>query len=629
MGKTAKIWLDVSLRNLVIMLAAATGMGVETRALLELIPRQCMKEIEKSSYFTWDELLIRHVKDMERFKALKSLVGHLTHLEKALCTAMVSLVDYNIIQDTFAAFLGHPWRLREAGQYAINKSFGFEAVEKLLLRTVLRWFTDPFIAISQVASGNNSFNHNKIAECFRAGLGRAFVFYRYRKGPDGMPERSTLEDRRSLLYWIRGILEKIAPLWPSLGNGWLGKFARMFYPWQRRVGEVHYKVIGMSVRDLIRAEYPGLEQNLHEGVFSLRYPGGNWEQYGEIVVLTRQEGGEFDGRYLGAWRIQEASDPSPLHGIRLTRDVLAPGRDGEDLPLALKDEIYARHAPETVIEMRWVTHPLLSPLFRALSAGPIAMQGLKLGIESEMRTTEAAAAAQSTTRQMASLLEEVAGAYPTREIADVIRSGIFPPEGITSACAVVVADIIGFTRAQVEAEARGEKEDFTRRVTDALNSCRGDAQLAGGWVKPTAGDQIIAFFPLTWGGYGRSAAEENDYGLPDVCRLAVETAVSFRKSFHEQGFNVRIASHVGDLTWNIVAGNFDANGSAISVAAHIESVALKKMLQKENEGGLLAISSDVVAQATLAENETCVSGLDGPHTVELKRGGKINIYLVP
>lgn len=630
MGNTGKIWLDVSLRNMVIMMAAAAGMGVEVSRLFGLIPIHCVKEIEKATYFTWAELQDRHVKDQERFKTLKSIVGHLTHLEKALCTAMVSLADYNLIQDTFASILGHPWRLREAGQYAITKSFGFEAVEKLLLRAILRWFTDPFVAISQIAAGNGSFNHNKVAETCRAGLGRAYLFYRFRNGPDNISARTALEDRRSILYWIRGILEKVASVWPSMSDNWFARFARLFYPMQKSVGAVYYRVVGMSVRDLLRAEAPDIGEKLEDGVLFLRFPRRGWEPYGRIVTLSVQEGGEFGGRYLGAWKNPEATDENPLHGIYLTRDIKIAGRDGVELPLALEGEIYSRHAVETVIEMRWVTHPILSHLFKWLSAGPIAMQGFKLGMESEMRTTVAAAAAQSTTYQMSSLMDQVASAYPNREIADAIRDGSFPPDGITTTCAVVVSDVVGFTRAQVEAEARGEKGAFTKRLVDAMDECRGDAELAGAWVKPTSGDQIIAIFPLEWSGFGKSDAEENGYALPDVCRIALEIAKKFRGHFQSQDFNVRIASHVGDLIWQVVAGNFDANGSAISVAAHIENVALKAMMKERGfETSLLAASDAVVSQVRVSKNPPTVADLDGPHEVELKRGGRVKIFLVP
>jgi class 3 adenylate cyclase len=632
MGKAGKVWLDVSLRNMVIIMAAASEMGVEVGRLLGLIPAECIKEIEKATYFKWEELRERHGKDQERFKTLKTLkgiVGHLTQLEKALCTAMVSLADFNIILDTFTTMLGHPWRLREAGQYAIAKSFGFEAVEKLLLRVLLRWFTDPFVAISQIAFGNGSFNHNKIVETYRAGLGRAYLFYRFREGPDNIPARTALEDRRSLLYWIRGILEKVASVWPTLKDNWWGRFVRLFYPMQKSVGVVCYRVVGMSVRDLLRAEASLVEERLEDGVLFLRFPGKGWEQYGQIVTLVREDEGEFAGRYLGAWKTPEATDENPLHGIRLTRDIKVAAANGEELPLALEDEIYSRHAQETVIEMRWVTHPLLSHLFKWLSAGPIAMQGFRLSMESEMRTTFAAAQAQSTTYQASELMAEVAQAYPNREITEALHNGTYPQGGITTTCAVVIADMVGFTRAQEEAEAAGEKAEFDSRVADTLSNCRADAELGGAWVKPTSGDQIIAIFPLSWAGLGQTAAEENNYGLPDVCSAALATAKTFRAHFNDNGFSVRIASHVGDLTFGMVAGTFDANGHVLSTTAHIEGVALKEMMGKAGDRTLLAASDALVGQVRVSKDSFLAANLDGPHEVVLKRGGKIKIHLVP
>ena len=626
-SRPSKIWLDVSLRNLVIMLAAAVGMGVEASLLLSLIPREAQREIEKGSYSTWSELLARHTKDQERFGRLKNLVGHLTHLEKALCTAMVSLADYNRIQDAFVAQLGHPWLLRKAGQYAITKSFGLEAAEKLLLRAFLRWFTDPFVAFSQMSVGSRIFNDNKAAECQRAGLGRALLFYRYRNGPEGLSARTALEDRRSLLYWIRGILEKFAPVWPSCRYVWVARLLSIVYPVQSSLGEVYYRVVGMNLSDLLSAEVPTLQHRLRGREFLVSEAGGREEVYGHVVLLKRESTGKFQGRYLGAYQYDEAPEGHGLRGIRLDRDVLSPSTSGEMLPIALKGEIYAPDAIETVIELKWATHPILSPLFRWLSEGPIAMQGLRLGIETEMKFTVAAAAAQTTTRQLDVFEQQVFEAFPTEEIGRAIAGGSFPQKGIANQCVVVVCDVIGYTAHQLEAERNGRKGVFVSAVSDALDACRAETMLSGGWVKPTAGDQIIAFFPLSWNGFGKSSAEEFGYGLDNLCKLAVDTAKNFRKNFQDKDFYVRIAVHVGELTWQVVAGNFDANGSAISVAAHIEGVALKQLLKERGtQESLLAVTADVVGQLTRAK--LTIEGIQSPMTVQLKRGEMIAIHLV-
>ena len=359
-------WLDVCLKNAVIFLSALGAVGLDADLVWNAL------RVAVSETATW--------------------TGN--RLEK-LAKTWVSLETYQVIENALVAALGHPAHLIKVGRHSPQVSFGFsEALEKWMLKSLIRFITSPRVAIRQVAGATKAFNHNKMFRFVADKPDRCVFAIEYLPGPNGQV-RTAEEDSRSLLFYIRGLMESLAPIWP----------------WQGKTGVVKYLTVNARPEALLTKELPMAAVTYHGGRLLV-----NGVSCGQVIYLRRDPKTDT---FLGDWTTTPTG--GSIAAVRINRDVTSQcTKTALEFPLLRCEEIY-RYETEipTHIELRWRTNWF----FQLVELIPGLLKPLQTGLGSEARTAEAEMAAASERARSEVLRELVRNSSPTHAVADALIDG--------------------------------------------------------------------------------------------------------------------------------------------------------------------------------------------------------------
>lgn len=505
--KRQDTWADVCLKNVVVLLAACTGMHINPQVVYDALPEKAGRTRDA--------------------------------LAKAWCT----LTEFNQILDALVEELGHPAHLIEVGRHSNRVSFGFEYVQRLLLKGIARWFTSPSIGIHQIPTAAQSFNRNKHWRALlepKEAKGRQLFMVSYPPGPNQEQPRSPLADSRSLLYFVRGVAEVIATLWP----------------WQGRVGHVRYAVVQIPALDLIHKEMPEARVEFADG--TLRVDN---EIYGHVVFLVpdAQKG------HLGEY--QETAPESGeefVAGICMVRDLCTPcKKSGKLLPLMREGEIYEHPGiplPGTIIELKW--RDILPLRVLAQIIGRWFSGSFDTSLSNESRASEAEASAADARLQQWLGQRHMARAFPTPEIARAVTGGTFEELDILT-CAMFV-DIVGSTKIGRKMQ-HSEKVGMIRELMEPLARI---AQRHGGWYYKFTGDGGVFVFTNGWTRPAQGTMKQSVVA-------AVQAAREMQQAAADLNLQLRIGIHVDRVTWYALQEkfSFEGTGLALDNAKRMEEIA--------------------------------------------------------
>lgn len=514
-SKTQTGWLDVCLKNVVIFLGALSAMNVDG----EVVWNALRQSITDSVAWTGDRT-------------------------KKLAQTWVSLETYQIIEDALVMALGHPAHLIKVGRHSPHVSFGFsQALENLMLKSIIRFITSPRVAIRQVARAAKAFNINKVFRFVVDRPNRCVFAIDYKRGPNGRT-RDPEKDSRSLLFYIRGLLESLAPIWPFQG----------------KIGSVKYLTVNVRPEILIKREMPEAEVE-YQGIWL--YVNG--KRCGHIVYLKRDARTDT---FLGEHQLEAGG-----HGVSaVLMDIDVSRRchkTGLELPLLRAGEIY-RHQTEipTHIELRWRTNWF----FRLVEMIPGLLKPLEtgLGTEERMASAEATAAAEAARRQQ--FQTSVEADAPTRKVAEELIDGVYI-EGSEPTLALQF-DMKGFTKISTE---WGEEKtvQVLRKVFGRMAAA---ARTRGFWPYKRVGDALVVIY-AEWPRHSDEPDRYNSW--PEAARGLSALAFEFQEIIKEfDGVKLRIGLASGKVTWHNQADEpntvrFEGLGEAITWAARIESKGAK------------------------------------------------------
>lgn len=525
-------WLDVCFwRNLAVQLKACERLGIDPTILYNAMPTDLRAATEEDQKRAW-----------------------------------ITLPQYNKIQDALVDALGHPYWLTEVGDCAPLTTFGgIEAFQLAAHRVLMRWITSPRLGVAMLANAARAWNENKEWRLDELESDHALIEIVYPERPHRRP-RKPIHDRRSLLFYIRGILRKIPTMW-------------MFQP---EVADLKYVVVQVPLLEMLRLEVPTLPIRLDNNILKLGI-----EEVGHVVWLIPNSKGIYAGEYVDTATM---GDANALPALLLTSDIRSIcRRTHQMLPLAFAGEIYAIDSayplPATIIRLSWSTHwlarfveKLIPDIYRAFR------ESVKL-LEARASESAEAARVREELRYAGIVLERK---FPNRNIKDRVLNREFgekDAEGIYSGCEIVTTfalcyDIVGSKKlAQgVPVAVSGDKK---RRFLEAAYQL---ARWLGIWHYNLRGDGGLCTAIPDWGDVmyvDPSSGEEIAIHLSSMSRQHVaDRMVQFARALHTLahdmfGWRLRVGIDVSDVQWNILedGSSIHAHGPACDNSARLESAA--------------------------------------------------------
>lgn len=520
--KTEK-WLDVCLKNVIIFLGALVASGYETEAI-------------------WSAL--RHILNQTGLITRDQLLG-----------MWVSLTDYKVIENTLADVLGHPWRLVGIGHHAPKESFGWsEALKKGLLKSFIRYITSARVAIYQIVAETKTFNNNKTFRFIVDKMNRCVLEVEYLFGPNG-ERRTAEEDYRSLLYYIRGILESLAPIW------WL---------WEPKIGWVKYLTVNIRPEFIIRRENPKARVIIKDGYLFV-----DEEVYGQVVYLLRDRETQT---YLGDY--QEESGDGTIPAILITEDITTRCKQTDEaLPILCEGEIYryGEYELKNLIEMRWKSNWF----FRMVESIPGILARIQDGIYSEIKFSQAQmlTAVEEEARRILQELQEESS--PTKKVAQLLRDGKFPNPSRQLTVALLL-DIVGYTKLDTDRHDEEVVELF--QEFDRV----GREQFSF-WPYKSVGDAFW-FIHSDW---ARADDEPAPYPtMEEAARGMISCALELLRVAQQRGFQLRIGVAFGYVRWRNQARHgrrailFEGLGSTLNQTSRLQNFGC--------DPGQVAVSTELV-----------------------------------
>lgn len=504
-------WLDVCLKNIVIFLGALNAIGIDG----DVVWNALRQIITDSATWTGDRT-------------------------KRLAQTWVGLEAYQVIEDAVVEALGHPYHLAKVGRHSPHVSFGWsEALEKRMLKSLIRFITSPRVAVRQVALAAKAFNVNKVFRFVVDRPDRCIFAVDYLRGPNGKT-RDPEKDSRSLLFYIRGLFESLAPIWPLQGKH----------------GSVKYLTVNIRPEAVLARELPDATVE-YRGIWLYV----NDKRRGRIIHLRRDRRTDT---FLGEY--ESTPGDNSIAAVLMDEDVNSLcTRTHTPLPLLRAGEIYRYQvAIPTHIELRWRTNWF----FRLVEMIPGLLKPLEQGLGSEerMATAEARAAAEYARRQQFQTTVEADA--PTKQVAEELIDGVFQ-EGLRPTLALQF-DMKGFTKLSnqwgPEKTAHVLRQVFAR-MTEATRN-------RGFWPYKRVGDALVVIY-AEW---SRQSDEPDQYSsLAAAARGLSRLAFEFQEIIKEfEGVQLRIGIGYGTVMWHNQSLEpntirFEGIGEAINWAARIES----------------------------------------------------------
>lgn len=515
MDKNTTGWLDVCLKNVVIFLGALSAIGIEGDVVWDAL-RQIIID---SATWTGDRT-------------------------KRLAQTWVGLEAYQVIENKVVEALGHPSHLAKVGRHSPHVSFGWsEALEKGLLKSFIRFITSPRVAVRQVAQATKAFNVNKMFRFVVDRPDRCVFAIDYLRGPNGKAHHPE-NDSRSLLFYIRGLMESLAPIWPFQGKH----------------GSVKYLTVNIRPEVLLARELPSATVE-YQGVWLYV----NDKRCGRIVHLRRDR---HTDTFLGDY--ESTPGDNSIAAVLLEQDVTSLcTRTRVHLPLLRAGEIYRYQVDiPTHIALRWRTNWF----FRLVEMIPGLLKPLEKGLDSEerMASAEAKAAAERARRQQFQTTVEADA--PTKRVAEELIDGAFQER--TRPTLALQFDMKGFTKLSnhwgTEKTANVLRQVFAHMTTAARKR--------GFWPYKRVGDALVVIY-TDW---SRHSDEPDQYAsLAEAARGLSDLAFEFQELIKKfPGVQLRIGLGYGSVMWynqslepNTI--RFEGIGEAINWAARIESKGAK------------------------------------------------------
>ena len=523
-----KLWTDVCLKNAVVFLAACVGMGIDQEVVWTAIEKSIGRSIERT--------------------------------KTALAKLWVSLTEYQVVEDALVNEMGHVAYLVEVGRYSAETSYGgSKAIENLT--RLLRWLggimmrlISPRVGVHEVDKGGRAFVHNKRFRIVAEGHDYAIVKVEYITSHDG-EARTAIEDQRSLLGHIRGVLEAIAMLWPknqrikvltALPNGIVAT---------KWVGDVRYLTVDIHPSDVLAREWPSavLQVRADGNVFISGAPFDN-QPYGRVVHLRRDEStGEFLGRDF-----QSAPGNGTIPAILISRDICTPCQHtGKLLPIMRAGEIFRLAAPlQNLILLRWrstfinrLVERILLPRIRAR---------LQNDMIQEADLAELFASNATMGREHAKLKADLSEHYPNDAIRDLVVSGRFAAGNLPTVA--LQFDLCGFTTAT----GRMAAEPGAAWVDVVMNDARRIINEHGGWFYKSTGDCVVAIFAPSF--HGR----HENWGPAECALHACIAAGKLIRMGKDHGWEMRLGIHSGLVFWRKQSASLEGHGEPLNVASRLE-----------------------------------------------------------
>ncbi|MCP4868289.1 MAG: hypothetical protein GY898_06180 [Proteobacteria bacterium] len=251
-------WLDVCLRNVELLLAGCEDLGIDPQPIIDALPE------------------------------------HVAADPKSLRKAWVSLDDFNLVFDAFVAAAGHPAHLRKASHALPRVEFSSEVFSRLMLKSWIRWVTTPAVALKPFTAATRKWTTNKLATLLYpvSRPGGNTIRIDYLRGPGGESPRAAKDDLLSVLYWIPGLAEQLAPQWPGQPNP----------------GPVRILRVEADILTVAHGVLPGSRAELSDGVFTI-----DGAALGRVVWLLPDE--ELQDEYMGRFENLPPEDPGPVGAI--------------------------------------------------------------------------------------------------------------------------------------------------------------------------------------------------------------------------------------------------------------------------------------------------------------------------
>lgn len=476
-----KTWLDVCLKNVVIFLVAAKHLGFDPNIIWAAL-RRATNEVS-----SWSR--------------------------ERLAKTWLALGAYQTIEDSVIETTGHAYHLIEVGRFSPEASFGLsETLEKFMLKSMIRYITSPRVAVRQVAIATRGFTQNKQIWFVVDEPDHAVLQVIYPDGPGGIRRRAS-SDYRSLLFWIRGVLESLAPIWP----------------WQAKIGAVKYLTVNVRPDIIIKREWPEAEVEIRDNHLLV-----NGEEYGHIVhLIPETDSGALLGRY------KNEADKTTIPAFLISKDVVTRCMvSGQMLPILRAGEIHCfNNNIPTNIELRWTTNWW----FKLMERIPGLLKPLEHGMTQEERMANAEMMAAVAAAERSLLEKVVERQAPTKKVAHDLISGDYQERTLKSL--VLLLDIKGYTTLAARLGGRGTVA-LLKQTSAAFKHVARDE--FGFWPYKRMGDGLI----VVWAPWDRYPDENDPYRSATE---AVRAMLDCQRRLHEEaeklGIKLRIGIVYNYVTW--------------------------------------------------------------------------------
>ncbi len=459
---------------------------------------------------------------------------------------MMTLAEYKAVQDAVTSAAGHPYHLVEVGHCGAGMSFGAEALKKFLATKVpiLNRLTSPWNAYAELPEGALLWNDNKLWWTEKPTDSSAFLFCVYAPGRFGTP-RSSMDDRRSLYFLIRGMNEAFPAQWPS----------------QSGMSEVHHRMVQLDITAFL-----GLELGNHNFAISGGKLHVNGVACGELVWLIPDE----DGKYRGVCVHQQTSPAIP--GMRITRDIHTACKRCRDIthPIAFSGDVFqiGEEFPHTLVEVNW-QRCFADQLQRIF---PVRSRDFRHRLLAEHQL-DAIQKRAVTAEHMAQLAKAtLAHNFPNELTALEVLEGRFGKDGVRVQRDIVLeADIVG----SVHAGASQQAEKWATQKQSFLDAAAEIAGQHGLWLYKRIGDALLV---IGTDGFGDVSGCGNvQKGLRGMMTEMLEFSVQLHYLAEEMlSVQLRIGIAVGDEVWNVYAdrSKIDATGDPCVQSTDLEGAAV-------------------------------------------------------
>ena len=543
-------WPDVCLKNAVVLLKACEAMEIDPQVVYQALPS-----------------------DVE-------------HTRVALKKAWVTLAEFNRCVDAIVNALGHPAHLITVGRFASQVAFGSQHIERLLLNGILRFVTNPAIGIREIPSAARGFNVNKTWYSLTQGGNRNREIFKivYNDGPEDTAPRDPLEDILSLLYFVRGVLEAVAPMWWRQG----------------RIGYVRYRLVQIPILDAVHRLCPNANAVLKNNQLLI-----DGTPHGEVVYLCRDTelGGEFIGDHspISPHARLESGRPVAVHLTNHITSVCR--RTGRLIPLMVKGEMFAHPdypLTSTIIEMQWRSSWLgriLEHFFRRTAR----QFTTGVGVDAERSDEQHRVA---TVEQRLRIADDyLARGFPKPHIAKAAIDGTYCPQKLMTC--VVLIDIVDFTVKSWQMQTSEVAQKIKRFTTRMIDICKEH----GGWFYKFRGDGGTFIFT---NGFDDPPVTT----MPAMTRKAISCAREMQRIAREIfDWELRIGIHVDEVSWYVLEDGFTFEGTGIGIdmAARLEAVA---------GNGNIMVSEAVIQMVGFTEE------FHPPSEVRIKHEGTVKAYIL-